>query len=60
MTEIFTNFYYTTMYRWQKEFESYISIASSVPSAVTVVTHAFVGNRFSVNKRAIISIVRWN
>ena len=40
----------------QKEFESYIFIASSIPSMVIVVIHAFVGNRFSVRARSVLSL----
>lgn len=42
----------------QIEFESYISIASSIPSAITVILHAFVGNRFTIHWRALVSLVR--
>ena len=41
----------------QKEFESYISIASSVPSAIVVVTHAFIGSRFSTHNKSLFSLV---
>lgn len=40
--------------RRQKEFESYISIASSVPSSITVIAHALFGNRFSIHGRAMV------
>ena len=42
--------------KMQKEFESYIFIASSIPSMVIVVIHAFVGNRFSVRARSVLSL----
>ena len=41
----------------QKEFESYIAIASSVPSFIVVVGHAFVGNRFSERGKSLISLI---
>ncbi|XP_059084389.1 equilibrative nucleoside transporter 3-like [Tigriopus californicus] len=41
----------------QIEFESYISIASSIPSAITVILHAFVGNRFTIHWRALVSLI---
>ena len=43
--------------REQKEFETYLSIASSVPSALAVIAHAIIGYKFSIDKRAIISLV---
>lgn len=51
------NTYEPGLTKRQKEFESYISIASSIPSATTVITHAFIGNRFSIHGRAIFSLV---
>jgi hypothetical protein len=41
----------------QKEFESYLTIASSIPSAFTVIMHAFIGNRFGFKSRAVLSLV---
>ncbi len=41
----------------QKEFESYIAIASSVPSFVVVIGHAIVGNRFSVRGKSLVSLI---
>ena len=35
---------------------SYLSIASSVPGSVVVIAHAFVGNRFRVSTRAVLSL----
>ena len=41
----------------QMEFESYISIASSVPSSVTVITHMFIGNKFAVHGKSMLALV---
>ncbi len=43
--------------RRQKEFMSYLSVASSVPGSVVVISHAFLGNRLSINLRAVVSLV---
>ncbi len=43
--------------REQKEFESYLSIAGAVPSAVTVIAHAIVGHRFSAERKTTTSLV---
>ncbi len=42
----------------QKEAVTYFNIASAFPSAVTVIAHAFVGYRFTVNGRAIFALVK--
>ncbi len=43
--------------REQEEFETYLSIAGAVPSALAVLIHAVIGYRFSINRRSIVSLV---
>ncbi len=41
--------------KYQKEYASYLSIASNVPNATFVLLHALLGHRVSMEKRLVIS-----
>ena len=41
--------------KYQKEYASYLSIASNVPNATFVLLHALLGHRVTMEKRLVIS-----